>query len=307
MGDRDERGVADLDHDPGHRAVGDLGRDLPGQAGDLRRHLGPVGEVALVGDLAAVRARDVRGRVDRRPRRGRCRAGPATGRSWGRTPWRGPSGSAAASCRTVVMPSAASLATVFAPIPQIASGGRSPRTSNQVAVVSRQTPAGLPKPVAILACSLLSPMPTEQSRPVAALTSAARPRAKPSGSSVADADERLVPAEDLDRAAGLPQHGHDPGRDLVVRVGVHRQEDAVRAALRRGAQRQAGVHAELARLVGGGGDDAALRRVAVPADHDRLAAQLGVAQLLDGGEELVQVHVQHPLGHAGGLTQPARP
>src|SRR6185312_4920980 len=92
--------------------------------------------------------------------------------------------SAAASCLTVVMSRAASLATVFAPIPQIASGGRSPSTSNQVSVVSRATPAGLAKPVAILACSLLSPMPTEQSRSVAAFTSAASPLAKLSGSSV---------------------------------------------------------------------------------------------------------------------------
>ena len=45
--------------------------------------------------------------------------------------------SAAASCRTVVMPSVASLASVFAPMPQIASGGWSPRTWNQVCVVSR--------------------------------------------------------------------------------------------------------------------------------------------------------------------------
>ena len=163
----------------------------------------------------------------------------------------------------------------------------------------------MPKPVAILACSLLSPMPTEQSRLGGRLDVGGQAPGEALRVVGRHADERLVPAEDLDRAAGLAQHGHDPGRDLVVRVGVHRQEDAVRAALRRGAQRQAGVHAELPRLVGGGGDDAALRRVAVAADHDRLAAQLGVAQLLDGREELVHVHVQHPLGHAVGPTQPA--
>src|SRR3984885_1629907 len=64
VGDRDEGGVPDLDHDPRDRAVGDLGGDLPGQAGDLRRDLGPVRQVLLVGDLAAVRARHVRRRVD---------------------------------------------------------------------------------------------------------------------------------------------------------------------------------------------------------------------------------------------------
>jgi hypothetical protein len=30
-----------------------------------------------------------------------------------------------------------------------------------------------------------------------------------------------------------------------------------------------------------------------------------MAELLDGREELVHVHVQHPLGHAQGPTQPA--
>ena len=82
------------------------------------------------------------------------------------------------------MPSVASLAVVFAPIPQIASGGRSPSRSNQVAEVSRNTPAGLPNPVAIFACSLFSPIPTEQSSSVAARTSAASARAKVSGSAV---------------------------------------------------------------------------------------------------------------------------
>ena len=51
-------------------------------------------------------------------------------------------------------------------------GRPAPSTSNQVADVSRNTPAGLPNPVAILACSLFSPIPTVQSscglRPYAA-------------------------------------------------------------------------------------------------------------------------------------------
>jgi hypothetical protein len=81
------------------------------------------------------------------------------------------------------MPSVASLAVVFAPMPQIASGGRSPSSSYHVADVSRNTPAGLANPVAIFAWSLFSPIPTEQSSRVAAFTSAARPRANVSGSS----------------------------------------------------------------------------------------------------------------------------
>ena len=52
------------------------------------------------------------------------------------------------------MPSAASFRAVLAPIPHSASVGRPPSTSNQVSWVSRNTPAGLPNPVASLACSL---------------------------------------------------------------------------------------------------------------------------------------------------------
>ena len=212
--------------------------------------------------------------------------------------------SAAASCRTVVMPRAASLATVFWPIPQIASGGRSPRAANHVAVVRRPDSRGLAEPRRDLGLQLVVADADRAVQAVAALTSAARPRAKPSGSSVSTPTNASSQPSTSTGAPGLPQHGHHPVRDLVVGVGVHGQEHAVRAALRRGTQRQARVHAELARLVGGGGDDAALRRVAVPADHDRLAPQLGVTQLLDRREKLVHVHVQHPLGHAVGPTQP---
>ena len=94
------------------------------------------------------------------------------------------SGSAAASSRTVRKSSPASFCAVLAPMPHSASVGRSPSTSNQFRNVSRNTPAGLPNPVASLACSLFSPIPTVQSSRVAALTRSCRPRAKPSGSPV---------------------------------------------------------------------------------------------------------------------------
>ena len=91
-------------------------------------------------------------------------------------------GSAAARPATVSMPSAASFRAVLPPMPHSASGGRAPSTSNQVPNVSRKIPAGLPKPVASLACSLFSPMPTEQSSRVAALMRAWISRATDSGS-----------------------------------------------------------------------------------------------------------------------------
>ena len=82
------------------------------------------------------------------------------------------------------MPRPASFFAVLAPMPHSASVGRPPRTSNQLANVSRNTPAGLPNPVAILACSLFSPIPTVQSSSVAERTRAASDQAKASGSSV---------------------------------------------------------------------------------------------------------------------------
>ena len=68
------------------------------------------------------------------------------------------------------MPSPSSFLAVLAPMPHSASVGRPPSTENQLAEVSRNTPAGFPNPVAILACSLFSPIPTVQSSCVASRT-----------------------------------------------------------------------------------------------------------------------------------------
>ena len=80
------------------------------------------------------------------------------------------------------MPSTASRRAVLAPIPHSASVGRSPSTSYQFCSVSRNTPSGLPSPVASLACSLFWPMPTEACSPVPARIRAAMSRATCSGS-----------------------------------------------------------------------------------------------------------------------------
>ena len=74
----------------------------------------------------------------------------------------------------------------------------SPITANQFSRVSRNIPRGLPNSVAILARTLVSPMPTEQCRSVAASTSAwirAGDLLRVVG---LDPDEGLVPAEHLD-------------------------------------------------------------------------------------------------------------
>ena len=62
--------------------------------------------------------------------------------------------------------------------------GRWPITANQFSRVSRNIPPGLPNSVAILARTLVSPMPTEQCSWVASSTSAWIVRATASGSSV---------------------------------------------------------------------------------------------------------------------------
>ena len=82
------------------------------------------------------------------------------------------------------IPIASSRAPIFAPTPHSAVVGRSPMTSIQLSRVSRKVPCGLPKSVAILARTRVSPMPTEQCRPVASSTAAWIERAAASGSSV---------------------------------------------------------------------------------------------------------------------------
>ncbi len=57
-------------------------------------------------------------------------------------------------------------------MPQSSLVDFSPITSNQFSRVSRNMPRGLPNSVAILARTLVSPMPTEQCSSVAASTSA---------------------------------------------------------------------------------------------------------------------------------------
>ena len=183
-------------------------------------------------------------------------------------------GEAAARSATVMIERSASRLAVREPTPQSASVGLSPRISSQVSLVIVNTPAGLPKPVAILAWSLFSPMPTVQSSCVAALTLAWMSPGESVRIGGLHRQERLVPAHHLDHRVKLAQRRHHDGGDLLVRGPVHRQEDGLRAAPGRGAQRQPRVHAVGPRLVRGGADDAALGRVAVAADHHGQAAQL---------------------------------
>ncbi len=74
------------------------------------------------------------------------------------------------------------------------------------------------------------------------------------------------------------------------RLKCPRVQMASRAQLSRQRRGHGAAHPEGAGLVGAGGDDSAFIRVA--ADDDGLAPPGRVIQLLDGGEEGVQVHQQ---------------
>ena len=81
-------------------------------------------------------------------------------------------GRSAASSATVVMPSAARRWAVRSPMPQIAVTGRSPIVGSHSARVSVAMPPGLANPVAVLAWSFVSPMPTAHDSCVASRTAA---------------------------------------------------------------------------------------------------------------------------------------
>jgi hypothetical protein len=109
----------------------------------------------------------------------------------------------------------------------------------------------------------------------------------------AEVDVVLVDARrDDDRAIALD----DVARALRVRgvlLAVARHEDGVlRGELRRFADGHARAHAERARLVAGGRDDAA--SPATTTDDDGLTAQARIEQTLDGHEERVEIEAAHP-------------
>ena len=109
------------------------------------------------------------------------------------------------------------------PMPQIAVTGRSPIVAIQSRRVRRAMPPGLANPVAVFACSFVSPMPMAHERRVTSRTRWRIDGASASGSSVRGTDERLVPAPHLDRDGERPQRGHHLGRRGVVRRVVRRR------------------------------------------------------------------------------------
>jgi hypothetical protein len=157
-----------------------------------------------------------------------------------------------------------------------------------------------------LASSLFGAMPIEQARPVrrrSALDLARDVRARPVDPG--DVEIRLVDAAILHQRRDSLHHRLERRRVAVILREVDRQKNGRRTKLERGAQRHAGAHAERARFVGRRGDDAASRRVAAPADDDRLALQVGTPQQLDRREERVHVEVKDARGETrAALSSP---
>ena len=119
-----------------------------------------------------------------------------------------------------------------------------------------------------------------------------------------DVEERLVDRDRLDRRGEPPQDRHDVTAGGLVAPAVDRQEDPVRTAPIRLAQRHRRMHAEDAGLVARRRHDPAGVLAAGATDDDRPATQLGTIALFDRREEGVQVDVQDCAAHGATMIVP---
>ena len=137
-------------------------------------------------------------------------------------------------------------------------------------------PRGLPNSVAIFARSLLSPIPTEQCRPVASRHGLLNRAGERLRVLRLDTEERLVPAEHLDddvqASAACPSPRADASSYAGASTGRNTASGHLRAAM---PQRHPRADAERARLVRRRGHHATLGWVAAPADDDRSPASSG--------------------------------
>ena len=106
---------------------------------------------------------------------------------------------------------------------------------------------------------------------------------------LAEVEVPLVEPRALDGRHHLAHGVPDRGRVLAVHAVARADENSVRAPAQRLGARHRGPDPELARLVVGRRDDAAPARI--PADDQRLRAQLRILQLLHCREEGVQIEV----------------
>ena len=306
MGAGEEWPVPDLDHDPQRLPLlaRDLGGHLPGQPRDLPAYLIPVGDVALEGDLPATRSRHVGLGDDR------CGAEPAGGLNQPRP------GHRAEVRRQFARVGAGQVRDGVD-----AQGGEPPGRSGADApqhvggaVAEHVVPgfmgepeeAGrLAEPGGQLGLELVfadADRAFEVGHCADAVLDLAGERFRIVGFG---GEEGLVPAGHLDDRVELAQRRHHHRRRGLVRFAVHGQEHRIGTALAGGTQGEARAHPEGACLIRRRADHATFGRVTITPHHHRAPAQLRVAQHLDRGDELVEVHVQHPAGHAS-VSLPGR-
>ena len=165
-------------------------------------------------------------------------------------------------------------------------------------------PPGLRRSDAILHTTFEVPTPSEQVRLVVARDRGLdrrrdRARTREVGRDRAEVEVALVDPGALDPRDDLADRVPDGPRVLAIERVPGAHEDGGRAASERLGRAHRGVDAELPRDVVRGRDDAAAVRVA--ADDERLLAQLGVLELLDRGEERVEIEVREDR-HRGKAT-----
>ena len=269
------------------------------RSGDLFRHAPEVTveEIRIGGIL--VERRLVRDRLDRRmratpgdgPRRARdARAGRPSTRSARADPVR-PS---AAGRRRCGCPRGRAAPGRRRRHPRSCRTGLSRRKSTVSAAPITEKPCGLSRSEAILARNLLCESPME---PVMPSSSRIRRTSRASITAGGAPCSRAVPvrsrkasSSDSGSTAGVRSSiiariaRDDLGIDLHARLHDHR----VGAELQRLEHRHGRAHAADARDVAGGRDHAA----PPAADDDRLALELGIVALLDGGIEGIAIHVR---------------
>ena len=106
----------------------------------------------------------------------------------------------------------------------------------------------------------------------------------------ADVQEGFVDGDRLEQWGVLAEDGHDLARHLGVAAALARDEHDLGAEAQRLGRGHGRVDAELARLVGRGGDHPA--HLGPAADDHRHADQRGVVEPLDRHEEGVEVEVE---------------
>ena len=126
-----------------------------------------------------------------------------------------------------------------------------------------------------------------------------------------DSEKCLVPAHHLDHHVQAAQGVHDGVRRRVVRITVDGQKNRIWQLLRRDTQGHPGSDAELSCLVRRRRDHASLGRVSPAPDDNRLTREFRMTEDLDRGDELVQIHMQHPpsarrSGHGAIVLHPSR-